>query len=211
MAALESNSPRRALVLESSDVAEAVARERRQLAAEVHDLVMQDLALALSAARTLLDEPAVAPEARVVVLAGERALSGAREVLSHCSRHGREPVAQAVEAAVRAAARGVAVRFDAERVGSAEQPDMPTLNALVHIGREAVTNASKHADPTAIEVLLAHEEEWLLCVRDDGCGFVSAIDGFGLQSMRQAASALGGTLRVVSAPEAGTNVVAALP
>lgn len=189
----------------------ALAQERRRLAADVHDLVMQDLALALSAARTLLDQPAAASEARVVVTAGERALNGAREVLAQCAERDSEPVAKALEAAVHAAARGVRVSFDAAGVGDDDRPDAPTCNALIHIGREAVTNATKHADPSVIEVTLRHEEEWQLRVHDDGRGLVSETGGFGVASMRQAAAALGGSLRIVSLPGRGTTVTAALP
>lgn len=211
MNTLEQDRSRPFPALESGAVAEALARERRQLAADVHDLVMQDLALAISAARTLLEEPAVAPEMRAVVLAGERALNGAREVVAQCARRGVEPVTQALRTAVRVAARGVPLKFDVSGVGACEQPDAPTCSALIHIGREAVRNAAKHADPSAIEVVLEHEEEWLLRIHDDGCGLARDAGGFGLPSMRQAATALGGSLRIVSIPGRGTTLVAALP
>jgi len=211
MTTLDHHGSEDALRLSEGAIAEAVARERRQIAVEVHDLVMQDLALALSAARTLLDEPAAASGARAVVLAGERALSGAREVIAQCSSRAAQPIAEMLGAAVRSAARGVPVRFDASGVGPGEQPDAPTRDALLHIGREAVTNAAKHGRPAAIDVMLARDEEWRLRVRDDGCGFVEGAGGFGVPSMRHAAMGLGGSLRVVSAPDAGTVVVAALP
>ena len=57
---------------------DALAQERGRIAADVHDLVMQDLAFALAAARTLADDPALAQRALAVVEASERALAGAR-------------------------------------------------------------------------------------------------------------------------------------
>jgi signal transduction histidine kinase len=55
-----------------------------------------------------------------------------------------------------------------------------------------------------------------LRVRDDGQGgdfdaTGAGGGGFGLQSMHRRAQALGGSLRVTSAPEAGTTVEVVLP
>jgi two-component system, NarL family, sensor kinase len=193
--------------------ADALARERGRIAADVHDLVMQDLAFALAAARTLAADPALAQRARTVVEASERALAGAREVVEDLVNHDRPSVIEAVRGSVCIAARHVPLTFDADGVAAGGQPDRQTLHALVHIGREAVTNAIKHADPDSIEVVLDHAEEWCLRVSDHGHGFDMAAvhGGFGLQSMRRQAHALGGKLLVRSTPGLGTTVEAVLP
>jgi signal transduction histidine kinase len=51
-----------------------------------------------------------------------------------------------------------------------------------------------------------------LCVTDDGTGFDPAApaDGFGLTSMRERASSVGGALRISSWPGRGTEVEAML-
>jgi signal transduction histidine kinase len=197
----------------SRAVTDALAQERRRIAADVHDLVMQDLAFALGTARTLADDPISGSQASIVVVAGERALAGARQVVDDLMTRDRLPVVEAVEASVRTAARNMPLSFDAGGVPAGVQPDQPTLDALVHIGREAVTNATKHAVPTAIEVVLEHADEWRLRVRDDGrgCDADDADGGFGLDSMKRCAHALGGSLRVASAPATGTTVEAILP
>lgn len=205
-------------------VAGALARQRRQLAADLHDLVMQDLALALASARKLAEHPACAGQASDAIAAGERALAGARRMLEDLSaREHSRSVVEAVETSVRAAARATPISFDARRVPRDSQPDEPTLHALVHIGREAVTNATKHSDPTAIEVVLERADEWLLRVQDDGRGWGACLaagseaqkslegSGFGLDSMRRCAHALGGSLHISSAPEGGTMIEAVLP
>jgi signal transduction histidine kinase len=195
-------------------VADALADERRRMAADVHDLIMQDLSLALATARTLADEPSCAPQASVVVAAGERALAGAREVIEGLVGRDDEPVVEAVEAVVLTAARGVPLSFDAKGVATTAQPDHLTLRTILHIGREAVTNAVKHAGSPSLEVRLAHADEWRLQVRDRGRGFdpATSAGGFGLESMRRHAQALGGSLRVISAAEGtGTLVEVVLP
>jgi signal transduction histidine kinase len=198
-------------------VARLLARERRQMATDVHDLIMQDLSLALAYARSLGDGPAQEGSAGIVVSALERALAGARDVLSGFSERDTRPIARTIEASVRTAARHTPLAFDAARVPSSAQPNEPTREALVHIAREAVTNAVKHARPNAIEVVLEHVGRWRLTVRDDGCGFDEPpaadpeIGGFGLLSMRECAHMLGGAVHVGSAAGAGTTVEAVLP
>lgn len=194
-------------------MADALAQERRRLAADVHDLIMQDLALALATARALADDAARAPLASAVVAAAERALAGAHHIVGGLAARDRQPVVAAVEASVRTAARRTQLSFDATGVPAGAQPDQPTLDALVHIGREAVTNAVKHADPLAIGVVLERVDEWRLRVHDDGRGFDASDTGggFDLGSMMRHAHALGGSLRVSSAAGAGTTVEAILP
>jgi signal transduction histidine kinase len=182
------------------------------VAADVHDLVMQDLSYALASARALEDDPAIALRASAVVTAAERALAGAREVLESLSKRNRKPVADAVEHSVRAAARATPCTFDSSTSSDA-QPDQATFDALVHIAREAVTNAVKHGRSSAVAVVLEHRDEWYLQIDDDGCGFDPAepTKGFGLKSLARHAQALGGSLVVTSTPGQGTIVKAQLP
>ncbi len=205
---------------------EALARERRRIAADVHDLVMQDLASALASARSLADAPdSVASsggQIQTIVVAAERAFAGARRVVEGLVAQDRRPVVESVEDSVRLAARHIPLSFDAGGVRDGAQPDGPTLDTLVHIGREAVTNAVKHADSSGIEVVLEHADEWRLSIKDDGRGFdldrcaldrpeLNGPGGFGLASMRRHAQTLGGLLIVVSQPGEGTTVEAILP
>jgi signal transduction histidine kinase len=188
--------------------------ERRRIAADIHDLVMQDLSFALARARTLADDPALRSQAAIVIEAGERALAGAREVVDGLVDQDRRPVVAAVEAAVLKAARKAPVSFEAVGIQESVRADQPTHDALVHIGREAVTNAIKHAGPGAgVQVVFERDDEWRLIVRDTGRGFAldSTPGGFGLESMRGRVRELGGSLRVTSAQGIGSTIEATLP
>jgi signal transduction histidine kinase len=195
--------------------ATALAEDRRRIAADVHDLIMQDLSFALATARSLADHPASAPQASLVVAAGERALAGARDVLGGLlAREDLRSVVEAVEASVRDAARSAPVTFEAGGVDRSADPDQPTLLTLVHVAREAVTNAIKHSgSSTPVEVTFERDEEWRLTVRDKGRGFDPSLvaTGFGLYSMRTQARGLGGLLRILSAPGEGSTVELTLP
>lgn len=200
----------------------ALAYERSRIAADVHDLIMQDLSLALAEARALADEPSHGIRASAVVAAGERALIGARRVLSALSSQSTQPICAALENATRAAARDLPLSFDAARAAGAPEPDRQTRDTLVHIAREAVTNAVKHARAQAIDVVVAYDDEWRLRVSDDGRGFDPscakpdaaspgrACNGFGLDSMQRQAEALRGNLGVRSGPD-GTVLEVSLP
>jgi signal transduction histidine kinase len=194
---------------------------------------MQDLSMALANARTLANGHAQGERAGVVVGAGERALSGARSIVSELTRqappcppvagllpqnpagraHDPEPIVVAIEASAQAAARDTHLVFDAAGVPGSPSVDAPTRAALLHVTREAVTNAAKHASPNAIEVTLRYTGSWRLTVRDEGEGFdaAAANNGFGLGSMRAHAHALGGVLHVTSAADRGTTVEVLLP
>jgi signal transduction histidine kinase len=200
-------------------IAGALAQEQRQVATEIHDLVMQDLSLALANARALAEDPASGSRASTVVAAAERALAGAREVVGGLTVGGltgrsSEPTTlHSIESCVRAAARRTPLTFDAEGVPPWAPLDEPTREALRHIAREAVTNTVKHARANTVAVVLRRADEWRLTIRDDGHGFDASNieEGFGLTSMRRHAETLGGTLHVRSAAGKGTTVEAVLP
>lgn len=207
----------RALVLArraQADTATVLAQERRRVAADVHDLIMQDLAFALATARALAEEPNGSPPyAATIVAAGERALAGARGLVEALVREDRRPIVEALRDSVQQAARHTSLSFDGSGVAARARPDRSTCETLLHVGREAVTNAVKHADAKQIDVSLEYADEWRLSVCDDGRGFdVTAMGaGFGLESMRCRAQALGGSLRLTSTAVDGTTVEVSLP
>jgi signal transduction histidine kinase len=97
---------------------------------------------------------------------------------------------------------------------------------LFRIAQEALHNVVKHARATRAEVCIDASGDCVrLTVHDDGVGFTPAErtlttvtgasrdagSGLGLRSMRERAATLGGTLRIVRAPERGTLVEAAIP
>jgi signal transduction histidine kinase/ligand-binding sensor domain-containing protein len=85
---------------------------------------------------------------------------------------------------------------------------------LFLIFKEGINNMVKHSGCSEAAVRMAIQEGVLrLEVRDNGRGFDSSrsSEGHGLTSLRRRASALGGTLAIVSAPGAGTAVTLDLP
>lgn len=90
--------------------------------------------------------------------------------------------------------------------------------ALLYISvRELLMNVAKHAEASSVEVRLAVAGEWLwVTVTDDGVGFAppdldSAGDGFGLFSVRERLTGIGGAMTIKSEPGRGTEVLLEAP
>jgi signal transduction histidine kinase len=89
-------------------------------------------------------------------------------------------------------------------------------HAVLRVVQEALGNAVRHGDPTAVALSLATTGRQVLVeVRDDGRGFDPALTGgrhgMGLALMRERVTELGGTVDVVSRPAEGTTVRVRLP
>jgi signal transduction histidine kinase len=114
-----------------------------------------------------------------------------------------------VEAQARRAALPVTVSAD----GVGRYP-RETEAAVYFCVLEALQNTAKYAGASTASVALAAPGGHLeFTVTDDGTGFdvAAATDGTGLQGMNDRLAAVGGTLRIDSAPGHGTTVSGRLP
>jgi signal transduction histidine kinase len=88
--------------------------------------------------------------------------------------------------------------------------------ALYRVVQEALTNAVRHADASCVRVEIEQRPDGLHgVITDDGVGFeVEACvrnGGLGLMGMRERLEAVGGSLRVISAPGSGAEIRFGLP
>lgn len=108
---------------------------------------------------------------------------------------------------------GIACTFDCQ--GNVELANSETATQLYRIAQEAITNATRHANPKSIDVRLEENSGVLeLKVIDDGIGIEDlnrSQDGIGIKSMKYRADVIGGMLRVESADGGGTIVACILP
>jgi signal transduction histidine kinase len=92
-----------------------------------------------------------------------------------------------------------------------------TAAALYWIAREAITNASRHAAATAIDVRVGLADGRIIMhVDDDGTGFDSTrvereSPAMGLFTMRERATLANGTFEIASTPDRGTSVCVRIP
>lgn len=187
----------------------AVLADRRRLARDLHDGVVQELAY-IRLETLAMDE---AGDAKVrVVDSCDRAIDEARAAVDALGRGGDEPLGQVLHRA----ARHVADRYDA-RLDVALDPTVTAhpdhQYALVRITREAVSNAIRHGRVSRVCLRLeqdGHGRRRLLVV-DDGGGFDPSqadgtASGFGIRSMVERARGLDGTVDIRSEPGRGTTV-----
>ena len=197
---------RLALERDAERAARIRSQERAEVAARVHDSVLQTLALVQRHAQ----EPR-----RVAAIARrqERELRG--------WLYGDRPIGDesaSLVAALSAAAADVEELYGV-RIELASAGDCPVddaVGALVLAAREAMTNAAKFAGTDEIDVYVEVDEEAVaVFVRDRGAGFDRAGVPPGRRGLAESIEGrlarAGGRAAVTSAPGAGTEVELRLP
>ena len=180
-------------------------QEREELAARVHDSVLQTLAL-------IQREPN--DPRRVATLARRQERELRAWLYPSSEPAGDGTLAGAVDAAAAEIEELHGVRVEVVRTGDA--PLDERTQALVLAAREAMANASKHSGVDEVSVFLdADTTHVALFVRDRGAGFdpdAVAADRRGIaESIRGRMERVGGTARIVSSPGKGTEVELELP
>ncbi|WP_157558876.1 sensor histidine kinase [Nocardioides sp. Soil774] len=188
----------------------AVAEDRRRLARELHDGVVQELSWIRSEARTLSLDAGSARPAQSILDASDRALDEARAAVDALGRNPDEPLGYALHRSARDVAERHGARVVVE-LDDSVRADQHQRHALARIVREAVGNALRHGGAGCVRVTLeATPAGGRLVVEDDGRGFdvhaTAYDDGYGLTSMRERAQELPGACVVTSAPGRGTSI-----
>jgi signal transduction histidine kinase len=189
----------------------AVVEDRRRLARELHDGVVQELGY-IRAESSALRSLKVERSDRIVS-ACDRALDEARQAVEAMgSVDTDEPLGFAIHRAARQVASrfGVALELDLDEMVTVEPEQR---NALLRIVREAVSNAARHGGAQRVRVEMGGGKEgcWLR-ISDNGSGFEvpqagRQRAGFGLTSMRERAEGLPGRFHLESTSGVGTIVV----
>ena len=97
---------------------------------------------------------------------------------------------------------------------SGDDPPLDVKQTLLRILQEALTNAARHSAATNISIVLGFDAKTLsLTIGDDGRGFMPSQvqGGMGLNSMRERAESLGGSLQVSSDQGEGTSIFVVIP
>jgi signal transduction histidine kinase len=189
----------------------SVLEERQRIARDLHDGLAQELAYLLRNLKSLdgaLDDTTKAGLRR----AAERAQAEARMAISSLTAPRKQPVTMAIGQAVSEVAARDRIKLELDVAPDIQLP-APRAEVLIRIACEAVGNAARHSGATQVRLSLRRRGSRVrLCVSDDGSGFDPAAprDSFGLISMRERASSVGGDLRISSEPGCGTDVEATL-
>ena len=187
----------------------AVLDDRRRLARELHDGVVQELGYIRAQAHGL-----DGTRRGTILAACDRALDEARAAVDALGRSPDEPLGFVLHRAARQVAERYGGRVVVD-VDDAVDAGAEQRHALVRVTREAVSNALRHGGASCVRIRLSSDATGRrLLVEDDGRGFDaeavtglgSQSTGYGLTSMRERAQALPGAFELRSAPGAGTTV-----
>jgi PAS domain S-box-containing protein len=188
--------------------------ERRRIARDLHDVVLQDLSGALQSLRLThlrAKRSGTSLDLEEELGALGRASSGLRNAIYDLRREKGQPFLESVESLMelsRQAAPEREIRLVVEEgfdSGLSERESVELLRIL----QEALANVRRHSAARNVEVGLRTDDQALLIeVSDDGRGFdpESARAGIGLSAMRERAEGLGGDFEVRSRPGRGTEV-----
>lgn len=189
----------------------AVLEERRRIARDLHDGMAQELAYLsrnLQALNGTVDKEMKASLQR----AADRAELEVRQAITALAAFHRQSVNVAIAQAVGEVAARDHIKLELDVVPGIWLSAI-RAEALVRIACEAVGNAAHHSGAGSVSLTLRrHGSRIRLRVSDNGSGFDPAAPaaGFGLASMHDRASSVGGDLRISSGPGRGTRVEATL-
>jgi signal transduction histidine kinase len=192
-------------------VVAAADETRRRIERDLHDGVQQRLvtqALMLSGIRDR-----VPADVRAEVDQVREELAATRQELRDICQgvHPAILVEVGLGAAIRALARRSPLPVRVQmRAGS--RLSGPSEVTAYYVAAEAFTNAAKHADASAVDIVIEETGGTLrVQVRDDGAGGADASRGSGLTGLRDRVEAVGGTMTVDSPAGAGTVLTVLLP
>jgi two-component system, NarL family, sensor histidine kinase UhpB len=189
--------------------------ERRRIARELHDVVLQDLTYALQSMQVLRRMPEGADRTEEMghqVEALKRAVGGLRDAIYDLRlESARErPLVRAVESIVELNRQiGEGCRFEMiVEDGFPAAISGPAGVEVVRVVQEALANVRRHSGAgRAVVTLGMANGEVLVEIEDNGSGFGPGTSyGMGLTGMRERVLALGGELEVEGREGAGTRV-----
>jgi PAS domain S-box-containing protein len=194
--------------------------ERKRIARDLHDGVLQDLSYTAAAMGMIMiqaEEARLEEQLQSAIDAVRRSAQGLREVVNDLRLEDEEgrPFTEMVESLVRrnrTMARKVEISLEVgERVPAT--PLGETATQVSRVIQEALTNARRHASAKRISVSLRMDGDDLISeVADDGVGFgPETLAGVGLGSMRERVAIIGGDLEIESERERGTIVRLRVP
>jgi signal transduction histidine kinase len=191
----------------------AADEARRRIERDLHDGLQQRLvSLLLRAAVAQASVPADRQELKRELACIADGLAEAVEAVRDISR-GIHPAILSeagLRPAVKALARGSPVPVTLHCSLPGRLPGRVEVGAY-YIICEALANAAKHAQASAVEISLGHRGHVLeLSVRDDGIGGADT-SGPGLTGLADRVHALAGTMQLASPPGHGTHLRVSLP
>lgn len=199
----------------------AVTEERQRLARELHDAVSQQLfaismmSSAVLANKQAIDEKQVQQIAAIEKMAGD-AQSEMRALLLHLrparleNKGLKEGIAELLQEFQ--SKQSMEILWDGKEI-----PPLPKgiEDHMFRIVQEALSNVFRHSRATSVSVYLGtHNRQIHLKIIDNGIGFdmsENKATSYGLHSIQERASEIGGVAEIISFPNKGTQIDVKVP
>jgi signal transduction histidine kinase len=204
------------------DLLEVSEREQRRIGRDLHDGLCQHLTGTALAGHVLAEKLAErgvpeSSDSRRIVDYVEEAILLARGMAKglHPVEMEADGLMQALDefAVTTSEMFGVACRFECDSPVLVRNPAI--ASHLFRIAQEAVGNAIKHGEATAVAMSLdAFESGLRLAISDDGCGMAPSprrSGGMGLRIMADRAKMIGGTLTIEKGRLGGAELILTIP
>lgn len=200
---------------------ESSEAERRRIARDLHDGVVQELAGTAFALSGRARDPALPAPLRDELARSGQALRGSlrqlRSLLVEIHPPGLDAAglgAALADLTAPATSAGMSASVSVDGIDGA--PDH-VVTLVWRVAQEAIRNVVRHSGASELEVLVRGEPRQVsLRVRDDGVGFPAAPDApatgsYGLRGLQSLVEDGGGVVRVESAPGSGTTLEMRVP
>jgi signal transduction histidine kinase len=199
---------------------QATLEERNRIAREIHDSLGHSLTALNLQLETALKLASSNPDKAQSFLArakelGSKALQDVRNSVSTMRSHPlqEKTLEQAIDSLAQEFQRNTGIVLTYV-LNVDYQLSMEVNTAIYRIMQESLTNISKHARATRVNLeILLSRGSLLLIIQDNGRGFDihQNTTGFGLQSMRDRTLALGGKFTINSAIGGGCQITVDIP
>ena len=198
----------------------ATVQERNRIARDIHDSLghaLTSLNIQMQTAVKLWEREPVQARSFLAQAQelGKTAMQEVRKSISTLREDAREeqPLEAKIETLVEDFRQGTGLPIctNISRCGSVPPLVAKTLYRIV---QEALTNISKHARATEVQIQLSTTKEWVyLTVEDNGKGFDlnQNRSGFGLQGIQERVAAVKGHFQLKTSPGNGCRIVVEIP
>ncbi|MDN7247362.1 GAF domain-containing sensor histidine kinase [Planococcus shenhongbingii] len=193
----------------------ALVKERNRLARDLHDSVNQLLFSVTLTARggiEMSEDPEIQDTFRDIQHLTQEALNEMRALIWQLRPKGLE---SGLLEAIKGYAEMLGLSMELKVTGVIQLPSR-TEETLFRISQEALNNIRKHAGVNNVQLYMSiTSSDVLLVIKDEGRGFLIDerlyIPSIGIQSMRDRASAEGGTVDWSSKIGKGTEILVRIP
>ncbi len=201
------------------EVIQAEERERRRIAADLHDGVGQLLSAALMNLNGLFNKTPMSPELQTL---SQHSLALVTESYDELRQISHQMIPNTLlKVGLASAVKDMIMRIDQSKMsisleanGPDSRLDEEIETVLYRVIQESVNNVIKHAGATKLNIQLTKDEEGVaVTIEDNGKGFdmKQKDKGIGLKNMLTRVQFLKGTIDIDSSPGRGTLVAVFIP